>query len=326
MDGDDAAKEGMTVNDKRSTDVLDITVLMGGPSDEREVSLLSGQAIATALETVGHSVTRADISPQDVSALDREGADVVFIALHGAFGESGEVQQLCESRGLRYTGSGPRASELALNKAASKQIFKRCGKGLTTPDWMILEDYHSPQQIARWLPELGVPVVVKPVDGGSSLDIAIARSETRRDALIEELMDRYGRVMLERFVEGRELTVGILGDEALPLLEIVPGREFYDYTAKYADGVGTQYVFDHGLADEVVAATEQAALAAHKCLDCRHMSRVDFILDADNTPQVLEVNTIPGFTSHSLLPMAAARVGLSFEKLVGRIVTMAMED
>ena len=326
MDGDNAAKEGTAVNDKKSTDVLDITVLMGGPSAEREVSLLSGEAIARALETLGHCVTRSDINPQDVTALEREGADLVFIALHGAFGESGEVQQLCEARGLRYTGSGPRASELALNKAAAKQIFKRCQCGLATPDWMILEDYHSPEQIARWLPELGVPVVVKPVDGGSSLDITIARSEAQRDALIDELMDRYGRVMLERFIEGRELTVGILGQEALPVLEIIPEREFYDYTAKYADGVGTQYVFDHGLADDVIAATQKAALAAHNCLDCRHMSRVDFILDADNTPQVLEVNTIPGFTSHSLLPMAAAKVGLSFEKLVGCIVSMAMQD
>ena len=167
-------------------------------------------------------------------------------------------------------------------------------------------------------------MVVKPVTGGSSVDITIARTLTERDEAINGLMDAYGRVMLERFVTGRELTVGIVGEEALPVLEIVPAREFYDYTAKYADEAGTRYVFDHGLSEDLCRKAREEALIAHRALYCRDMSRVDFILDDENELQVLEINTIPGFTSHSLLPMAAAKAGISFEELVDRIARMAM--
>ena len=302
---------------------LDVTVLMGGPSSERDISLLSGEAIASALEGCGHKVTRADISPMDVSALEREGIEVVFIALHGQFGESGEVQELCKRRGLTYTGSGPQASRLGMDKAASKQIFKRAG--LVTPDWMIIEQFHSPQTYRTWLEELPPPVVVKPVNGGSSVDITIAANDAERDAAMDSVLEQYGRVMIERLVSGRELTVGILGDEALPVLEIVPARAFYDKTAKYDDDAGTEYIFDHALSDEIVQQVQTAAMTAHRVLDCRDLSRVDFILDSDNIPQVLEINTIPGFTSHSLVPMAAAKVGISFEQLVDRIVTLALE-
>ncbi len=302
---------------------LDVTVLMGGPSAERDISLLSGEAIAAALERCGHKVTRSDIMPNDLSALDRQGADVVFIALHGDFGESGEVQQLCEGRGLRYTGSGPYSSRAAMDKAATKQLLKRAG--LDTPDWMIIEEFHSHERVAQWLAELPPPVVLKPVNGGSSVDVIIARDEATRDAAIEMLLDRYGRVMLEQYAPGRELTVGILGDEALPVLEIVPDGDFYDKYAKYDDGAATRYVFAHGLSDELCDRVRTAALTCHRILKCRDMSRVDFILDADNVPQILETNTIPGFTSHSLLPMAAAKVGIGFDELVDRIVQMAAD-
>jgi len=302
---------------------LDITVLMGGPSAERQVSLMSGAAVAEALERLGHSVVRADILPTDVSALDRRGIDLVFIALHGEFGESGEVQELCEQRGLRYVGSGPKASKLAMDKAASKQLFKSAG--LATPDWMVIEEFHPPAIVNRWLEELPPPVVLKPVDGGSSIDITIAADAAARDKALAQLLDRYGRAMVERFVEGRELTVGILGDQPLPVLEVIPGRAFYDYRAKYADDAGTRYEFEHGLSAECTEALQEAALTAHRTLGCRDLSRVDFILDAAARPQVLEINTIPGFTSHSLVPMAAKRIGLSFEDLIDRLVNLALE-
>jgi D-alanine-D-alanine ligase len=295
---------------------------MGGPSSEREVSLVSGRAVADALERLGHRVTRADISPTDTSALDRPGIDVVFIVLHGQFGESGEVQELCESRGLRYTGSPQRASELAMDKAAAKQQFRQAG--LTTPDWAVVEDFHTPAQAAELVRPLGLPLVLKPLDGGSSVDVTIVRSEDRRDAVLSGLVDRYGRALAERFIAGRELTAGILGRQALPLLEVVPSREFYDYTAKYADGSGTRYVFDHHLPAATVRSVQQAAMKAHRCLGCRDMSRVDFILDDAGDAHILEINTIPGFTGHSLLPMAAGRAGVDFDQLVGRIVRMAM--
>ncbi len=320
MDPESAATEGARAGTGAS--VLDITVLMGGPSGEREVSLQTGSAIADALERSGHQIARADISPQDVSALDRGGTDLVFIALHGEFGESGEVQALCEARGLRYTGSPPRASELALDKAAAKQVFRRAD--LATPDWMIIEEFHPPSLYREWLEQIPPPLFLKPVDGGSSLDISFARTAAERDQALEALLDKYGRAMLEAYVEGKELTVGILGTDALPVLQVVPAKEFYDYEAKYADGAGTRYVFDHGLPDETCRQVQAAALEAHDVLGCRDMSRVDFILDGDGVPQVLEINTIPGFTSHSLLPMAAQRAGIGFDELVHRIVDMAM--
>lgn len=307
---------------QQESSFLDITVLMGGPSRERDVSIMSGRAIAAALEQRGHRVTCSDITPRETQALDREGVDLVFIALHGEFGESGEVQQLCEERGVRYTGSGPRASRLGMDKAASKQIFKRAG--LSTPDWMIIERFHPPEQVCRWLEEIELPVVVKPVNGGSSVDITICRDETSRIGAMDELIDLYGRAMIERYVPGRELTVGILGQQALPVLEIRPHHDFYDYHAKYADEADTEYTFEHGLDEATLARLQGDALRAHEELRCRDLSRVDFMLGDDGVPQVLEINTIPGFTSHSLLPKAAARAGIDFEDLVDRIARMAM--
>ena len=314
--------EGTEPSPTLPADSLDVTVLMGGPSAERDVSILSGTAIADALERRGHHVVRADVLPSDTSALDREGIDVVFIALHGEFGESGEVQELCEQRCLRYTGSGPRASQLAMDKAATKQMAGRIG--LATPDWMIVEEFHSSEQVAVWLPELDVPVVLKPVDGGSSVDVTIAGTHAERDRALNAMLDKYGRIMLERFVAGRELTVGILGEKPLDVLEIVPGREFYDYTAKYADDAGTRYTFDHGLGRGTVEAVRAAAGALHRALGCRDMSRVDFMLDDEGTAWLLEINTIPGFTSHSLLPMASVQAGIGFDELCDRIARMAM--
>jgi len=322
MDCASKAKDGSRTQSDSTDNVLDITVLMGGPSRERDISLLSGQAIADALDRRGHNVCRADIHPTDTTALQRPGIDVVFIALHGDFGESGEVQELCENARLRYTGSGPRASQLAMDKAATKQAVKHIG--VPTPDWMIVEEFHEPAQVVEWLPQLDVPVVLKPVDGGSSVDIVIARTHAQRDQVIGALLDKYGRVMLERYVKGRELTVSILGEQALDALEILPDGEFYDYRAKYADDAGTTYTFDHGLDARTVETLQANALATHRVLGCRDMSRVDFLLDEDGVGWMLEINTIPGFTSHSLLPKAAARAGIGFDELCDRIARMAM--
>ncbi len=300
---------------------LDVTVLMGGPSSEREVSLMSGRAVADALRRCGHEVTTADISPADTSALDREGVEMVFIALHGAFGESGQVQRLCRDRKLRYVGSGPAASALAMDKVASKHLFRRAG--LATPDWAVVDGSDPPRLWDQLLAAVPPPCVVKPIDAGSSVDVTIARDEPTRRAALEAVLEGYGRAMVEAFVQGREMTVGILGEEPLPVIEIRPAREFYDYVAKYHDEA-TQYLVDTGLPDEALGRMQSAAVLAHRALGCRDFSRVDFILDADGTPQVLEVNTIPGFTSHSLLPKAAAAVGISFEQLCDRIVRLAL--
>ena len=314
--------DGLKVDVRKPKLSLDVTVLMGGPSSERAVSLLSGEAVAEGLTAAGHRVMRADISPDDASALDRPGLDVVFIALHGPFGEDGGVQQLCEDRKLRYIGSGPEASALALDKVASRKRFTAAG--LVVPKGLVLTPPERDEQTDE-LNRLGLPVVLKPVDGGSSVDITIAKTPSARDTAVADLLDKYGRALAEEFVVGREFTVGILGRRPLPVLEIVPARDFYDYTAKYADDSGTRYVFDHGLAGAVVRSIQTSAMTAHEVLGCRDLSRVDFIVTPGGLPVVLEVNTIPGFTSHSLVPMAAARVGLDFPQLVDRIVMMAMQ-
>jgi D-alanine--D-alanine ligase len=300
----------------------DVTVLMGGPGSEREVSLMSGQAVAAGLEAMGHCVTRADITPHDTSALDRSGIDAVFIALHGDFGESGEVQKLCQAKHLPYTGSGPYASRLGMDKAAAKQIFLRAG--LATPDWMIIEKFHKAQEVSAWLGEISPPVVVKPVDGGSSVDVYICQDAQARAEALEELLDVYDRAMVERFVRGREFTVSILGQTPLPLLEIVPSETFYDDHAMYEDDAKSGYVFDHGLSPALAGQIQAQALTAHKAQNCQDFSRVDFMLDKDNNPQVLEINTIPGFTAHSLLPMAAKQAGIEFPQLVDKILALAL--
>jgi len=300
---------------------LDILVLMGGPSREREVSRVSGEAVAEGLAACGHRVRRADISPIDTGALDGDRPDVVFIALHGAFGEDGQVQRLCEARGLAYVGSGPHASELAMDKAAAKALYRKAG--LLTPDWAVIADYDAADRRAEAVAAVGMPCVTKPIDGGSSMDVAIPADAAARDAALAELLDTYTRALIERFVGGRELTVGILGETPLPVIEIRPRRGFYDYQAKYADDA-TAYVFDHGLDAAAVASLQAAALTAHRVLGCRDMSRSDFLLDEAGRAWLLETNTIPGFTGHSLLPKAAAEVGISFPALCEELVSMAL--
>ncbi|MBN1943722.1 MAG: D-alanine--D-alanine ligase [Phycisphaerae bacterium] len=315
--------EVFEMEDVVKRELYDITVLMGGPSNEREVSLLSGDAVAKALESAGHRVTRADITPRNTSALDRPGMDIAFIALHGEFGESGELQQICEEKGVRYTGSPPRASRLGMDKAAAKQILLRAD--IATPEWMILEKFHSLEDVGAWLKEITPPVIVKPVDGGSSLDVYLCPDLASRDDALEDLLDTYGRAMVEECIAGRELTVGILGAEALPIIEILPSHRFYDYDAKYADDAGTQYHLNPDLPDDVAQRVKNDAVKAHRTLGCKDLSRVDFILDKDNVPQFLEINTIPGFTSHSLVPMAARQAGMTMPDLCDRIVRLAMQ-
>ena len=322
MDVQTQIRKGKPRAGAKKARVLDITVLMGGPSSERDVSFESGQAIADALARRGHRVTPSDISPADVSALDRRGIDVVFIALHGAFGESGEVQDLCEARGLRYTGSGPAASRLAMDKAAAKERFRLAG--VHVPEGVVVAAKEPADTAARAVAALGLPAVIKPVDGGSSVDVTITDDPALRDQAIRDVVGKYGQALVEQFIKGRELTVGILGEEPLPIIQIIPDGRFYDKFAKYHKDSKTQYILDHGLDAATCRRLQAEALAAYRSLGCRDMSRVDFLLPADGTPYCLELNNIPGFTSHSLLPKAAQQAGIGFDELVQRLVDMAM--
>ncbi len=296
---------------------LRITVLMGGPSAEREVSLSSGRAIADALESLGHRVRRADISPDDLSAL-AEPADVVFIALHGTWGEDGRLQAILEKRGIRYTGCDARASALAMDKVRTKRRFGEAG--VPTPVFEHVTASNAAQVAERF----DVPAVVKPVAEGSSVDCVIARDRSAFVAVLKRLVDRYGEALAERYLKGPELTVGVLGGRALPVCQIRPGSEFYDYHAKY-EAEDTEYVFDIDLPAEVLRGVQDLSVRAFEALGCRDMARIDWIVEsASGQPFCLEANTIPGFTDHSLLPKAAAREGIAFADLCQRIVELAM--
>lgn len=304
-------------NGRTPKDLLDITVLAGGPGAEREVSLSSGRAVSDALARIGHRVELYDIGPNDLSALDHP-ADFVFIALHGEFGEDGALQAELDARGLRYSGSGPAASRLAMDKAESKRCFVQ--SGVPTPSYELV----TRTELSGLSTRIKPPVVVKPVCSGSSVDTSIARTPKAVEDAATQVVERYGRALVEKYIAGPELTVGIVGDEALPVCEIRTRREFYDYQAKYVDD-DTQYLFEIDLPATLLERVQRLSLKAHQALGCRVFSRVDCIVDAEtNQPYFLEVNTVPGFTSHSLLPKAAARTGLTFDGLCQRIVELSL--
>lgn len=296
-------------------------VLLGGFSNEREVSLMSGGAVADALEGAGHAVRRVDVKQSFVSDGKEilAGCGLAFVMLHGEFGEDGEVQHLLEGWGVPYTGSGPEASRAAMDKVQSKDAFER--KGITTPRWKDCGADADPGELAA---EFGLPLVIKPAASGSSLGVSIVKGQEDIAAALVEAGRHRGAILAEEFITGREVTVGILGAEALPVIELLPERGFYDYDAKYSDDAGTEYLCPAPLEAQVAQAVQAEALAAHRALGCRGFSRVDMRLSGENRPYVLEVNTIPGFTSHSLLPKAAAARGMSFTELVENIAEMAL--
>lgn len=296
---------------------LAITVLSGGPSGEREISLQSGRAVAEALASLGHTIHIADIAPDNLAALARK-VDCVFIALHGTFGEDGQVQAILEQRGLCYCGTGPAACGLAMDKARAKARFAELG--LPTPKFTVatrenMDDALGGQQL---------PVVVKPVQEGSSLACSIVRESSGLRSAVERVVQSHGACLIEDYIPGHEITVGILGDVALPPIEIRTLRDFYDYDAKYVDD-RTEYVFDIDLPKPLMSRVVEMSLAAHRGLGCRDFSRVDWRVDPRRgEAYLLEVNVIPGLTSHSLLPKAAARAELDMPKMCGHIVDLAM--
>lgn len=298
--------------------LLKITVLSGGPGAEREVSLNSGRNVAEALRSLGHHVHLADIGPDDLQALDIP-ADMVFIALHGTFGEDGQVQRILEERGIRYCGSDAAASALAMDKLAAKSRFVEAG--IPTPRFDVITEGRVKDVARRWQ----TPVVVKPIAQGSSVDCKIIGDHHTLLAELTKLTKRYGRCLIEEYIRGPELTVGILGDKPLPPLQIRTRRQFFDYAAKYVDD-DTEYLFDIDLPELVLEHVQSLSVRAHEALGCRDFSRVDWMVDAQtNETYALEVNTIPGFTEHSLLPKAAQRAGIGIAALCQRIVERGLK-
>ncbi|MCL5282368.1 MAG: D-alanine--D-alanine ligase [Planctomycetes bacterium] len=296
---------------------IKVAVLRGGVGRERQVSLESGRCVAEAMQQAGLDVVTSDIRPDDMQILDRRDVDVFFLALHGEFGEDGQLQRVFEERGLVYTGSGPEASRLAFDKMASKRLFARAG--VDVPAVVEFTRDTKPAELQEQLRQFGERFVVKPIRQGSSVGVSIVNSRADAVAAATKVLGEFGDCMVESFIPGRELTVGVLGRQALPIIEIRSRTGFYDYQAKYVDD-RTEYLFDTIEDRAVQARIQSAALACFDALGCRDFARVDFILTGDGTPYALEVNTIPGFTSHSLLPKAAGRIGLSMSELCVRIV------
>lgn len=291
---------------------MKVTVLYGGPSAEREVSLISGNAVIEALKSMGHDVFPSDISPSDLSGLDHP-CDVIFPVLHGAFGESGELQEILEQRGIPFVGSGSAASRIGMNKIESKCAWHQAG--LPTPPWEVINR-------AAPAPTIPAPCVVKPIDSGSSIDVRICHTQLDADLACDELLQRHPEAMVESFIEGPELTVGVLEEQPLDPIRIVTEHEFFDYDAKYRDGA-TKHLFELGVSDRVAQRARDLAREANRIIGCRDLARVDIMLDRTLEPHILEINTLPGFTPRSLLPEAAAHRGISFGQLVDRLVRRA---
>lgn len=304
---------------------MKVAVLKGGTSSEREVSLNSGAQVEAALARRGHAVIPFDFDRQTANALVAGGFDCVFIALHGPLGEDGTVQGLCELLGLPYTGCGVLSSALCIDKAMSNRVLEQAGLAIPAYQEHEAREGITGDLPARLVEGLGLPLVIKPTRQGSTVGLTIARSEEEvADGLV--LAGRYDdRVLVQRFVTGVEITVGILATPellVLPTLEIVSENPVYDYDAKYTAGK-SHHIIPARIPEPARQAAAAAAELAFRTLRCEGMARVDLIVDDAGTPWVLEVNTVPGLTALSLLPDAARAAGIEFDELCDRLVRHA---
>jgi D-alanine-D-alanine ligase len=327
-----------------------IGVLMGGVSDEREVSLSSGVQVGRALREAGHDVVVVDTvrgvldagaeeallaggvqvdppTPQELRALDPGTAvtltrrpelrdvDLFFVALHGGSGEDGTIQSLLDAAGVAYTGSDRLGCSLAMDKQVSKRLFRDAG--IPTPDWL-----EGPVPIEEVVRSLGLPVIVKAAAGGSSLRLVLAHDRAELQAAVDESSGWNDLVLFERYVPGRELTVGVVGGEPLPVGEIIPANEIFDYECKYQPGMAEE-IFPAEISPELAERLQRLAVKAHDALRLRDYSRIDFVVGAEGVAWCLEANAAPGMTANSLLPKAGRAAGISFPELCDRIVGLA---
>ena len=298
-----------------------VGVLMGGWGEERDISIKSGEGIALALESRGHQVTRILAGPGLDQALRKSGIDVAFLALHGRMGEDGKVQGLLEVLEIPYTGSGVMASALAMNKPFAKQLFQL--QNLPTPRGYTVKRGEESRAVELH-GDLGYPCVVKPACGGSSVGLSVVRAEGDLEAAVA-LGCRYGgEALVERRVQGHELTVGLLDGAVLGSCEIAHGADSFDFSTKYQ--TGARYFLPPRLSPTRTRNVEALALAAYRALGCRGYGRVDLMASDEDNDWLLEVNTLPGMTATSLLPKIAAKRGMGFEDLVERILALAALD
>jgi D-alanine-D-alanine ligase len=294
-----------------------VAVLFGGRSAEREVSLKSGAAVLVALQRSGVDAYPFDPAVQNLQALVDDGFDRVFIALHGRYGEDGTVQGALELLGIPYTGSGVMASALGMDKWRSKLVWQAAG--LPIPDYVLLDEHSDWNAVAQ---KLGLPLFVKPANEGSSVGISKVKAVSELPDAYREAAKHDKLVLAERFIGGGEYTVAILGEQALPVIKIEPANEFYDYEAKYLRN-DTRYLCPSDLGAAQEAEMQGLARQAFVLIGGQGWGRVDFLKDKAGKPYLLEANTSPGMTDHSLVPMAARQAGMSFEQLVLRVLELA---
>ncbi|RJQ20260.1 MAG: D-alanine--D-alanine ligase [Nitrospiraceae bacterium] len=305
-----------------------IGVLMGGESSERDISIRSGLAIYQGLQELGYNAAPIDISKDVVTVLRKEKIKFAFLALHGGIGENGAIQGMLEVLGTPYTGSGILASALAMDKEVSKKIFTY--HGLPVAPFVVMEkgkwkkEKNLPSSVSH-LP-FTLPWVVKPVAEGSSIGVSIVKEEKDLSLSVEKAFSFDRRVMVEKFIPGKEVHIGILGHRVLGGVEVRPSLEFYNYEAKYTSGL-TDYIVPPEIDEATYEKAKDIALKAHEALGCSGASRVDLRIDEQgNVPNVLEVNTLPGMTTTSLLPKIAKSAGLSFNDLIEEIIRLALKE
>jgi D-alanine-D-alanine ligase len=293
-----------------------IAVLMGGPGSERDVSLATGRGVSKALRSLGAEVVEVDVHDENF-ALPKD-VDLAFITIHGTFGEDGQLQEILEKRGVAYTGDGVEASRAAFDKILSKEKFRE--HGVVTPEWEVIE--------VGQRPAISVPLVVKPARQGSTVGVVIVKDASELESAMAEAAKYDRKLLIEKFVSGRELTIGILGDQALPILEIIPKGGFYDFNNKYPflnpqAGGGAEHVCPAEIEPNKTKEVQKQALDAFRALGLVVYGRVDVLLPDSGNPSVLEVNTIPGMTEASLLPEAAAAAGINYVDLCASIIALS---
>lgn len=296
-----------------------IAVLMGGPGSEREVSLASGKAVLSALLGLGLDAVAVDVTGPEIEL--PTGTNLAFNVIHGTFGEDGSLQEILEGLGIPYTGAGVKSSRIAFDKNLAKAAFVE--HGVPTPRAEIIDVSSGPR-----LPSFPAPFVVKPPREGSSVGVHIVRNQADAEAAMADAAKYGDDILVEEFINGQELTVGILNDVALPVVHIIPPEGVYDMASKYpwlSGAKGSQYICPADLDAETTRLVQEAALAAHRSLGVEIYSRVDVLLDSQNRPFVLEANTIPGMTETSLLPKAAAAIGISFPELCKTIAELSLQ-
>ncbi len=285
-----------------------IGVLMGGLSAEREISLKTGEAVFKALKELGYRAVKIDVGRDVVSRIMEEAIDVAFIALHGRYGEDGTIQGLLEIMGIPYTGSGVAASAIAMNKVMAKRVF--IAEGLPTPRFSILS---TPEEV-----DIPYPFMIKPADQGSTIGVTKVEREEDLEEAMKEALSYSDTVYVEEFIQGQEVTFGIVDGRVFPAVEIRPRSSIYDYRAKYSKGM-TEYLIPPAMDEDLLRRAREVALRAFEVIGCRGAVRVDMVVDGRG-PWLLEVNTIPGMTETSLLPRAAMAGGIDFHSLVEMIL------